>query len=398
MHPEVDGVHELQSIESIKRYRSGIKTGIADKFRDATEYNAVRAKIFVRFLDCEFLDKFIARLYPRTQESEKIRERIYAKIRFMGYMLLGGNQNLLRAYNSLSEDEFIALGFKRRPSYESLREFIYDKLDEKGSKYLHRLIIEEISQLANEYGFEIGKRIGEDATDIRALKHDPDADYSGYYKEYGYKADFVADLDNDTLILEYTPMKINSNEGKCLIDSVESVRSMNLHPKYLVIDDKYADYKNIGYCGVHNIDMVYKIAKHWKYNSKGDVDEIKRKYQKYHREDDWVVNADLDFMLCYLFQHGEHEYAGAYYRNKMMDIYSRDPDDYLSKCHERSGKIEGMNGYLKTHCGLDSRLPRRGWYAFVRHISNVVLRQAFVALIRLQNGVTEHLTNMTYIT
>lgn len=410
MPPNGDGEYALGSI---KRYWANIEQLMPDKnlavletiqrkiesskFRDATEYNPVRAVDFVGFLDCEFLDLFLAKYYPRIRKSEKIKSRIMAKVRFVAYMALSRAEHILSAYNSLSDEDFEKLGFFERPSYESLREFINDKLGNDGLQELHRYIIERIVHLAESYGIEIGKRIGEDATDIRALKHDPEADYSGYYKEYGYKVDFVADMDNGTLILHFTPMSINSNEGDCLIPSIECLRDKGIKPEYIVCDDKYATYKNIGYCGVHGIDMVYKIAKNWKENSNGSIDSLYKRYQKYHREDDWVPEADIGFMLWYLYKKGDYDYTGAYYRNHSIERYTSEPEDYLSLCHERSGKIEGMNGYLKSHTNLDHRPVRRGWKGFVRHVIYVVLSQAFAALIRLQNGITENLTNLTYI-
>ena len=46
-------------------------------------------------------------------------------------------------------------------------------------------LIERIVAHGKRNGLEIGQRMGEDATDIRALKYDTEAHYSGYYKEYG---------------------------------------------------------------------------------------------------------------------------------------------------------------------------------------------------------------------
>ena len=404
----------IDVLGSIKNYRESIERLMPDKnlavletiqrkiesgkFSDATEYNPVRAIDFVKHMNCESMLYTISKWYPTVLSSTKIRMRIYAKVRVLIYMSLRGFSSLREAYMSLTDSDFVELGFTKRPSYESLREFLNDRLGNDGLKELFDAIVTEIVRLGRSYGIDIGNRVGEDATDVRALKHDSEAKYSGYYKEYGYKVDIIADLDNGTLPLDFTPLDINGNEGECLITSIESISSKGIHPTFIAVDDKYATYENIGYCGVHGIEMVYKIAKNWKYNSRGNPESIRHRYQKYHRNDDWDVNADLDFMLYYLWNHGDIEYVGAYYRNLAMHRNSIDPEEYLSRCHERSSKIEGMNGYLKSHTNLDRRPVRRGWNAFVRQVTLSLLGVVGSALIRLQNGITEGLTSLAYIT
>jgi len=38
------------------------------------------------------------------------------------------------------------------------------------------------------------------------------------------------------------------------------------------------------------------------YKEEGEPEEIKQLYQNYHLEDDFVVDADLKFMLRYLYR------------------------------------------------------------------------------------------------
>ena len=109
------------------------------------------------------------------------------------------------------------LGFTVRPTYELLREFINERI---GSENLHPLfgaIIREAAGHCGQSGHPVGRRVGEDATDKQSLKHDKEAEYSGYYKHCGYKVDVAHDMDDPSLVLEYTTMSINGDEGKCLI-------------------------------------------------------------------------------------------------------------------------------------------------------------------------------------
>ena len=73
-------------------------------------------------MDCEGLVDFMARYHPRIKVSEGIRRWVMAKLRFLAYMVMKGYRNIRAAYRSLTEEDFIKLGFDIRPSYESLRE------------------------------------------------------------------------------------------------------------------------------------------------------------------------------------------------------------------------------------------------------------------------------------
>ena len=133
-------------------------------------------------------------------------------------------------------------------------------------------------------------------------------------------------------------------------------------------------------------------------NPKGTFEEIEKKYQTYHNHPDFKPTKDIEVMVSYLYKKEEYEFVGAFYRNKSMNEYKNNPKEYLSKCAERSGKNEGMISAIKLETALDTRLPKRGWKAFVFIAGISVLAFAFAALIRLQNGTLTHLGNLTYIT
>ena len=175
------------ALEGIKRYREDMEKMMPDSnlalvegitsdvqkygFLDATEDNPVPAIFFVGQMDCGRLVDFMAKYYPRIRGSESIRRRVMAKLRFLAYMVIKGYRSIRAAYRSLTEEDFIKLGFDRKPSYESIREFINDRLSNDGLIELLYTLIELIVDYGKRNGIEIGKRIGEDATDIRALKH-----------------------------------------------------------------------------------------------------------------------------------------------------------------------------------------------------------------------------------
>ena len=358
-------------------------------------HNPVPAKKFVCWLRTDFMESFLKEAYPRY---DMIKERMPPRVRFLAYFCLNRTVSLKKAYRSLEPQDFYRMGFEEVPNYELLRVFVYEKITRERLKDVFSLIIAELGQVLKSYKVKLGVRVGEDATDVRALKHDKEADYSGYYKEYGYKLDIVHDLDQETLPLDYSVLKINDDEGKCLLESHKRLQRVGFRPREWKIDGKYPTYENIAHTELQYTHLVYKIQEHWVYNEKGSVDEIKRRYQHYHDRSDFQVTNELEEMLAYLLKMDDTEWVGAYFRNQAMECYSDDPDQYLSACNERSGKTEGMMGIAKTETALDKRLPCRGWNAFQFTANVSMLAFAFAALIRAQNGDQYRLGNLTYIT
>ena len=130
---------------------------------------------------------------------------------------------------------------------------------------------------------------------------------------------------------------------------------------------------------------------------RANLESLKKAYQKYRQDGDFLVGADLDFMLRYLYKKKEFEAVGSYFRNMRMAEYEEHPEGYLEICHERGGKMEGDIGRMKLTTLLDDHPGRRGWRQFLLRVGMTMLSWAFAALIRAQNDVTSNLTNTTYI-
>jgi hypothetical protein len=170
----------------------------ANKFVDPTSDTQVSAEQFVQWLDPTPLMKVVKKTYPYY---DYICGRIPPRIRFFVYYVLSRSSTVLHAYRSLDEKGFKALVFNDVPTYELLREFIYERIGIEKLQQMFDAIIYEI--VSEKRGILLGRRCAEDATDIRNLKFDKDVKYNGYYKEYGYKLDVVIDHDNETLPLHY---------------------------------------------------------------------------------------------------------------------------------------------------------------------------------------------------
>jgi len=367
---------------------------IEKQFIDPTEDNPVKAVDVAKWLDPTPLLDILKARYPYF---DMIKERFKPRFRFLAYLTISKKRNLRQAYLSLTESEFLELGFDNIPTYELLREFLYERIGVEEFPFVFHWIVKELVFLLKKKDVLIGTQTFEDATDVRALKHDSDAKYSGYYKESGYKLDVTVDAGSE-IPFHYLPMEITADEGKNLVPSQEQIASLGVQEKERIVDDKYATYENIAQSETKGTKMIYKIAEHWVSNPSGDPEEIKRLYQKYHQRDDFVAGGDIDFILHYLNKMGESEAVGAYFRNQRMNEAKEQPKEYGKKCKERGSRMEGFFGRVKTTTILDDHPGRRGWKGFLLRAGLSMLSLVFAALIRVQNGVLEHLTNVTYIT
>jgi len=369
---------------------------IEEQFIDPTSDKTVRAVDFARWLNPEPLLDVLKPSYPYFKY---IKQRFEPRMRFFSYMLLSRKKNLRQAYNSLTEEEYELLGFTGacKPTYELLREFIYERISIERFPEVFKQILRELVFLLRRKNISLGKHVFQDATDIRSLKHDPDAKYSGYYKHSGYKLDVTLDAEHD-IPLCYTPMEITSDEGQNLVPSQKQLVDLGLCEEERVVDDKYATFPNIAHSELNEVSLFYKIAKNWVLTKKSDLKKVKQLYQKYHQEDDFVINPNLDFMLRYLYHKEELEVVGGFFRNQRMMELKEKPEDYMKKCNKRGSRMEGFFGRVKNTTLLDDRPCKRGWKGFLFRVGTSMLTLVFAALTRVQNGITSHLTNVTYIT
>jgi len=398
------GMPEIEIEKHIENYWENIKrllnneeqdafNRLEKQFIDPTKDNPVKAVDIVKWLDPTPLLDILRTRYPYF---DMIKERFVPRFRFFAYLTISKKRNLRQAYLSLSESEFLKLGFDNIPTYELLREFLYERIGIERFPFVFQCIAKELVFLLKKKDILMGIRTFQDATDVRALKNDNDAKYSGYYKESGYKLDVTVDADLD-IPLHYLPMEITADEGKNLVLSQGQIASLGIQEKERIVDDKYATYENIAQSEIKGTKMIYKIAEHWVSNPCGYPKEIKRLYQKYHQRDDFVTDADIEFMLRYLNKMGEGEAVGAYFRNQRMKEAKNQPEQYSKKCKERGTRMEGFFGRVKITTILDDHPGRRGWKGFLLRAGMSMLSLVFAALIRVQNGVMEHLTNVTYI-
>jgi len=364
---------------------------ITPHFENPTIDASVALAEFVQWFDPEPLMEL---LEGRYEDFERVKKRLPERLRFFAYFVLSSEVYLSKAYRRLGEADFQALGFKKRPNYEMLREFIYERIERKRFKAFFDRMVKELRAHLQVAGIPFGLRISQDATDMPSLKHDPEANYNDYYKEYGYKADVTIDLDHETLPLDYCFTGINESEERNLIPTLKNLATRGIHPKEHKVDGGYPSFKNIAYSESHSTHLIYCVQNGWVEKPEINEATVKKRYQRYHMRSDFRVVASLEFMLLYLQKRGEHELVGNFYRNATMSLEGDLLKSHQDSYKERSVKMEGFYGTAKCHTTLGRRPPRRGKDAMRFILDLSMLAFVFAAVIRVQNGVFTGLGNL----
>lgn len=367
-------------------------------FKNADKDNPISAFRFAVWLDTKNLTGFFKN--KSYENFAVVEDRLDPRIKFAAAMCMGKYETVIDVYRALIAEEYWRLlGFPELPTYELLREFVYERIGIDRFQEFFDFLVIELRRQAESQGVHLGRRVGHDATDTNSLKYDKEAKYSGYYKHTGYKVDATHDLDDKTVPLDYKPMHITDDEGQNLIPSQERILQRGFSVREEKVDGSYVkSYENIALSETNGVRLIYRIQDGWVYNEKGTEENVKRTYQKYHNADDFNVNANLSFMLDYLCEKEEYEVVGSYYRNQRMLYAKNNPELAKKETGERSNKTEGFFSVTKGTTILDSRPRRRGWKEFVRRCGISMLSHLFAALIRIQHGVKTALGCVTYIT
>ena len=311
-------------------------------------------------------------------------------------------QKVAELYRVIQSNEGIArnLGFDpyNLPGYETIRHFINDLLDDEVLDHLFYIQVEEIKHQLERYGEKLGEKALEDATPITAKRGDSEAEYNGYYKVKGWKKDLLIDQKHK-VFLAFQNLGINENEGQVLPLNLEKLREIGINVGEITADGKYPTYENIAVAKHrYGTYLFYRPQDGWVHNSKGDVDEINRRYQKYWKHHDFRVRATLESKLGFLCKQGDYDWVGAYHRNLHVKRYNR----RIKHCVRRYGiernTNESFNNYLKQHMGFETSIPWKGKKHAFKHTTLCLIAINAVALTRLQNGITEHLTSVAYLT
>jgi hypothetical protein len=346
-------------------------------------------------------DPVLKSLFPRFKS---IKHRLYPRLKLVLFQKLRPDlQKITQVYDVLVSQKKVAqnLGFTPSdlPRYETIRHFINDLLDDETlSNWFHEEIQEIQYHLSRLKQQPLGKETIEDATIITAKRDDPEAKYSGYYKDYGWKKDLLIDS-HHKIFLGYQDLEITADEAEALTFHLERLQQIDLSVDMITVDGKYPTYENIAQAKIDfDTDLFYKPQKNWVHNPKGDLETLSKRYQKYWDHEDFRSDASLWYKLSFLYRRGDVEYVGAYYRNQHVLQYHR-REKHCGRRYrlERNGN-EGFNGYVKQQMGFETSIPWKGRKHAFKHTTLCLIALNAVALTRLQHDVTNHLTSVAYLT
>ncbi|MCD6573886.1 MAG: hypothetical protein J7K95_07315, partial [Thermoplasmata archaeon] len=149
----------------------GRKYELPSLFINPIKESPVETSEFLSHLNLDFLDPVLKKMFPRL---ERIKKKVYARVKFAVFVKLSNIKYIAEAYRKLITNKEIAqnLGFdaSNLPSYETVRHFINDLLQNKIDEVFYEVVKELEKQLKRK-----GKWTGdvvEDATVITARRMD----------------------------------------------------------------------------------------------------------------------------------------------------------------------------------------------------------------------------------
>jgi hypothetical protein len=321
------------------------------------EENSTQLESFLEHLDCE---QILAPLRACYQRFGVVRPRLAPRLKFVVFWKLKRFRSIREGHAYLRDhpDACKKLGFKKLPTYELLREFLNERLPGILGALNDEVLVGADRELREHTGQRPFKEVSQDAADLKARKTDEEAEWSEYYKEYGYKADLVVGLGTGMIA---TPvfLGINEHEGKCFSKQAQRLRNLGFEPKSWAFDGKYSSKESIALGTIgYGMELNYKIQKDWVRDSRGTEGEIAKAYQKHWQDKGFKPSAELGDQLEFLYRKGELERVGAWLRNKAMESYEVDPKNVLKKYHRRS-RSESTNSHLKEKLDLERGIPKR---------------------------------------
>jgi hypothetical protein len=378
--------------------------GSRTDFCDPADSHPMRLALYLSFLDVTPLEEAMSPYYKRLSGVRYLasmgRTLIFMKIH---QLTSDGMAHHLKTYPTDAE----LLGYQRKldgtyktPDGETIRYNLRKRFGVSGIKEIDHAILVAMEQTAKRLGIDLGACCGSDAFPLKAVQSDTIAEYSGHYEIPGYKVATTESYNQETGIVPLVGavLGINDDEGKELIPQLQALKHCGIHIKEDFVDGKYATIENIAHAEIiENTRLQYDIADNWVYNDNATPFTIKTEYQKFHGESDFTVNVSEDFMMEYLVKKECCDTVGYMLRNQHIAAKEECPDGYLDQFHRRN-ITESENDLIKNDHGLQQAIRRKGKETIELQFHLALLALHIIALVRLQNGIKDHLVSKRGLT
>lgn len=375
-------------------------------FIDPTPNNLVDAVLFISLLDLSPLHGFLRRLY---REPYKIKHPPEAMLRLFALQKLRGHKFLSELDRELDNRAVKLLGFKYKPSYKTVWHWLNKRVGPEGLEAVHAELMNLVDHALAARGIQMAKTVAGDATPIEAKSQDKEAAYCGYYKMRCYLVHHFI-CAKTGLTINWIVAPSNVDEGQFMLPLLAKTVSDGFKPERLVLDNGYGHYFNYEIPNLMGIKLMIGFRKKKNKPSwRGKPGTLKLRFRKMIKAGKltWQKLAELGMqvdpeknsleeVVCALAIAGQHEYAGAYYRNRSLAEFQRDRKGWMSVYAPPRSFIEGTHGHQKDWLDLDD-FAEKGLRKARLHVALCMLCEAAVACVRVQNGCTEALTSYAYI-
>ena len=362
----------------------------------------------IQFISLLNLSPIVATLRSFYVEPYKIKHPPEAFLRLLALQKLKRYKFLTELYRELDDNAVKLLGFKYKPSYKTLWHWLNKRVGPDGLDAIHTELMKLINQALILYGIQMAKIVSGDATHIQAQSQDREAAYNGHYKINCYLLHhFICAITGLTLNWIVAPG--NVDEGQFMVPMLAKAYADGFKPELLVLDNGYAHAFNYEIPNFLGIKLLIGFRRRNKPSWRGKPRTLRLRYRKMVKAGKLTLQKlaelgmhpdveknKLEDIVCALAVVGQHEYAGAYYRNQSLAWFKRDRKGWQSLYAPPRSFVEGTHGHQKAWLDLDD-FVEKGLRKVRLHAALCMLCEAAVALTRVQHGSVSALTSHAYI-
>lgn len=371
------------------------------RIRNPAEEN-IQVEDFLLLID-ENTKKFVIdRIKQQYTDAEMCDYPIWPQFLTVMYMKLSKIKYLTVLYKKLKSNCLSLaqrLGFVDKKgktsmmSYQNLWLFAKKRLDPNTIDELSDYVLQKINERMKLYGIEFCNNVAHDGIAIRS--HDPGAKYNDHYGFTMYKGEMGVDTDH-LIPISFEGAEGTDYDGHYVLPFAEKLDRIDKKPRNGTFDGHYTSLENFAVLNQrHKMRTVMNIPESQRNIVKeGNVREITKVYQKFHKDEHFVVNADIDYKLSFLLNRGRLDEVGYYHRNHYIREWKKGKKKYMKEYHHRS-LDETQNNMVKNGLvDVENGSNGTGLRNRDQHGKLCILVMQLVVLIRLQHGVTKHLTSV----
>lgn len=363
-------------------------------FADPEPGHSVLVEDFLSHLDLTLpeADRILKEAYPYLDHVPGLKADVHARLRFVGWMTLRGFHQLAPAHRAAqAEPEAMRkLGFAHGlPSYETLRDFLHDRLTPPRIERLKTILLREQKRLLPT----LGERQAQDATPVEARRHDDQAPYNGYYEAHVQKLEARWDTHHEALLADQF-YKGTANEGRWLDPFTGRLERVGIHAQTLVVDGQYASLQTIAAQWRRGTHHLYRAQDGWVVDEPEARRDLAKRIQSHWKDDAFAVEGSWEARVRFLHDHGsdpDREAVGRWVRDHALTHRTSQESARISADRSQN---EGLNAQLKT---LPLAPARKEAREMLRRAQACTLTLHLVQLTRLQNGVRDHLCRTSYL-